>query len=139
MKIFCIGFNKTGTTSLQTLFNKENLISPIEHQGFEQLLTPYISGDYSSCIDFIKNNYNSSNFFQDIPFSFPYFYKELYKEYPNAHYILSIRNNSEEWYSSLMRYYKLRFKNFSTPLFPTTPNEHYVYQVLTKGLGCSLK
>jgi len=138
MKIFCIGFNKTGTTSLQKLFNKENLLSPLDYYTFEQWLDYYISKKYSICIDLIKKRYNSYNFFQDIPFSFPHFYKELYKEYPNAYYILSVRNNSEEWYSSLMRYYKLRIKNFNTSLFPTTPNEHYIYKYLTKVLGAPL-
>ena len=52
-----------------------------------------------------------SNIFQDIPFSLPNFYKELYKEFPEAYYILTVRDSSEVWYNSLDRFYKKSFPN----------------------------
>ena len=47
MKIFCIGFNKTGTTSLQDLLHSEGLNSG-DQQIFEYNLNSYRFGNYST-------------------------------------------------------------------------------------------
>ena len=108
MKIFCIGFNKTGTTSLQRLLLDEGFIDS-RQEHFEQNLDSYVLKNYSTYTGIIKTCYSTSNIFQDIPFSLPNFYKELYKEFPEAYYILTVRDSSEVWYNSLDRFYKKSF------------------------------
>jgi hypothetical protein len=132
-KIFCIGFNKTGTTSLSDLFLTEGFkVAP--QRPFELLLDEYLNKEYFKITDLIKKEYYDYRFFQDVPFSFPDFYKHLYKEFPKSIFILSVRNSSEEWYNSLIRFHSALIK-----LIIPTANLNdiknintWVYTVMTK-------
>lgn len=56
MKVFCIGFNKTGTTSLSKIFSNNNfLVAP--QLPFECNTDSYIYGYPSTIIEMIKNDY----------------------------------------------------------------------------------
>lgn len=135
MRIFCIGFNKTGTTSLQNLFLNEGFVDS-NQSHFEQNLDSYVSKNPSTFINIIKTYYPTSNIFQDIPFSLPNFYKELYKTFPDAYYILTVRDNSEVWYNSLFNFHKKSFPNrFSTPQEIEYVRKGFIYDFLTEGLG----
>jgi hypothetical protein len=122
MKIFCIGYNKTGTTSL-TEFFKQNEYSIAPQIPFEYNLNSYFSKNHSTFVDMIKQDYNENTFFQDVPFSLPNFYKVLDTEFENAKFILTVRNDENQWYESLIRYHKQKFKNLYNP-----HNIMYVYQ-----------
>lgn len=114
MKIFCIGYNKTGTTSLSKIFENNNfLVAP--QQPFEYNLESFFYGNYSTYINMIKNDYYDCNLFQDVPFSLPNFYKELDAEFKNSKFILTIRDSEEVWYNSLINFYKKIFINFNQP------------------------
>ena len=131
MKIFCIGFNKTGTTSLQNLLIKEGFIDS-NQSHFEQNLDSYIFKNPSTLIEIIKTYYPLSNIFQDVPFSLPNFYKELYKEFPDAYYILTVRDSSEVWYNSLFNFYKKVFPNrFFKPKEIEYIRKGWLYSYLT--------
>ena len=131
MKIFCIGFNKTGTTSLSSLFEDEGYkVAP--QVPFEMGVN--FNGDNTSLLKALSQ-YDSYEFFQDVPFSFPKVYEFLYKKYPNAKYILSVRSNPNEWYESLIRYHKMNFKNFNNPVNITYIEEGWIYNLLTKIYG----
>jgi len=124
MKIFCIGYNKTGTTSLTHLMNKNNLpTAPL--RPFECNLDSLIYGNFNVIVEMIKNEYNDYVFFQDAPFCFPNLYKELDKEFRDAKFILSVRDNEDEWYNSLIRFYK---KFFSEEDFKNPKKNRYVYE-----------
>jgi hypothetical protein len=70
-KIFCIGANKTGTTSLKQAFI--NLGFTVgDQRTAELMLRSYIQGDYSGLIDYCQ----TAQVFQDIPFSWPEIYKQ---------------------------------------------------------------
>ena len=99
MKIFCIGYNKTGTTSLWSLM-KNNNISVAECSGFESNVESYFNGNYDVFMDLINKNTSDPIFFQDVPFSFPFIYKTLDKTYPGSKFILTVRDNENEWYGS---------------------------------------
>lgn len=114
MKIFCIGFNKTGTTSLSALLSK-NGISVAPQIPFESNLESYFCGNYSTFISMIKNDYKDIAFFQDVPFSLPHLYKTLDAEFPDSKFILTVRGNEDEWYNSLIRFYKKTFSDFANP------------------------
>ena len=74
-KVFCIGENKTGTTSLFHTFT--HLKYKIGQQRpAELLLDDYLNGNHEPIINYC----NSAEFFQDIPFSKPKTY-EFWKKH----------------------------------------------------------
>ena len=135
MKIFCIGYNKTGTTSLSRIMSNNN-ISVAPQTPFEYNLESYFYGNYDTFTNMIKEDYYDITFFQDVPFSLPNMYKFLDKEFPNSKFILTVRDNEDEWYDSLIRFYKKCFINFQNPY----KIDGYIYKgilfkVLTKVWG----
>lgn len=111
-KIFCIGRNKTGTTSLQRAF--EDLGYPIGNQRKAEILTGYhyFEGNFQPIINYCK----TAQVFQDVPFSYPETYKHLDKAYPGSKFILSVRDNPEQWYQSITRFHAKKFgKNARIP------------------------
>lgn len=114
MKVFCIGYNKTGTTSLSKIFENNNF-SVAPQIPFEYNLESYFYGNYSTYINMIKNDYYDYSVFQDVPFSLPNFYEELDTEFKNSKFILTIRDTEHDWYDSLIRFYKKNFFNFNQP------------------------
>jgi Sulfotransferase domain len=99
-KIFLIGFNKTGTTSIEAALKDLGFIMGDQEKG-ELLLHSIAKGNYNGLAELIS--YGEA--FQDVPFSLPNMYKRLHKEYPNARFILSTRNSKEEWYNSITKYH----------------------------------
>ena len=132
MKVFCIGFNKTGTTSLSKIFeNNKFLVAP--QPPFEYNLESYFYGNYSTFIEMIKNDYYNYTLFQDVPFSFPNMYKILDENFPNSKFILTIRDNEDEWYKSLIRFHKKSFSWFNQPeKIHSYVYKGMLYKVLTK-------
>lgn len=110
-KIFCIGYNKTGTCSLSELFNVEGYAAAPQ-RNFEVEVDNYLAKEPKEEILYIHNIINLINitfkdytFFQDVPFSLPNFYRYLCDSLPDAKFILSTRNNAEDWYNSLLGFY----------------------------------
>lgn len=105
-KIFVIGFNKTGTTSLY--FTLKELGFNMGNQKVAEVMTYYMfkNNDFSE----LKPYCQTAEAFQDVPFSFPNIYKKLYILYPNAKFILTIRDSAEQWYLSLMNFHKSRYQ-----------------------------
>jgi hypothetical protein len=130
MKIFCIGYNKTGTTSLERLMNNNN-INSAPQKPFECNMESYFYKNYSTFVNMIKDDYHKYDFFQDIPFSLPNFYKVLDEEFDDAKFILTVRDNEDEWYDSLIRFYKKVFVNFDTPKKISYTYEGLIYKILT--------
>lgn len=98
-KIFCIGRNKTGTTSLEKA--AKDLGLKVGSQYDAELLFPfYIKRDFAPIIKYCK----SAQFFQDVPFSLPYTYQILDYAFPESKFILTLRNSDEEWYNSLINF-----------------------------------
>ncbi len=134
MKIFCIGFNKTGTTSLESLLDTNGLRAapqPI----FERNILTYFNQTPEAYINLIKHFSKSYQFYQDIPFSLPNFYKILDKEFPNSKFILTIRDNEDEWYDSLIRFYKQSFPSFTSPQQIEYILPGVIYKILTECWG----
>ena len=123
MKVFCIGRNKTGTTSLAKIFRKIGLkVAP--QYDFELLVNDWYSGDYSKIIKKVKKKGNA---FQDIPFSLPDTYKILDKEFPKSKFILTVRDSPEVWYKSLTKFHSKLFGNGKIPTKEDLQNAEYIY------------
>ncbi|MBR9776534.1 MAG: hypothetical protein GYB55_16545 [Cytophagales bacterium] len=121
-KIFCIGFNKTGTTSLKSLFTDLGFIIGEQRIG-ELLINELPKGEYRGLINYIK----TAQFFQDYPFSAPGIFKVLDKLYPDARFILTERNSPEEWYHSLLRFHSQQFNEGKFPTIKSLKESKYVY------------
>jgi len=99
-KVFCIGMNKTGTTSI------EHFLIDIGYKMAPQLLSEkfirdWYNRDFGKIIKFAKK-YEG---FQDRPWNLPYFYVLLDHYFPGSKFILTIRDDSKEWFDSYVRYH----------------------------------
>lgn len=100
-KIFCIGHNKTGTTSLQTVLNDFGFAIGFQGES-EIIMTDWIGRDFRRIIELCK----TADAFQDVPFSLDYTYQIMDHAFPGSKFILTVRNNADEWYDSLVRFYR---------------------------------
>lgn len=99
-KIFCIGQNKTGTTTIETVLKGFDYQLGNQVQG-EWLLDAWYTRDFKSIIKFCK----TAEAFQDVPFSLPYTFEHLDVAFPNAKFILTERDSAEQWYQSLTKFH----------------------------------
>lgn len=98
-KVFCIGRNKTGTTSLQTFFSTAGFRVAPQWQGERLIHQSSFSPD-----DNFWRWIDRYEVFQDAPFSWTWFLPLLISRYPDALYILSTRDE-EEWLESLINHH----------------------------------
>lgn len=99
-KVFCIGFSKTGTTSLAAFFKALGFTLGDEQAG-TLLLHDWALRRFDPIVALAR----SAQVFQNVPFSLPFTFVALDKEFPGAKFILSVRRNADEWYGSLIRYF----------------------------------
>lgn len=95
-KVFIIGFQKTGTTSLEHALEHLNYRV---HGGDKNLMN---FEDKEALKSYIQKTLKTWDAVQDMPW--PLFYKELYELYPDAKYILTIRD-SKKWIRSVVTYF----------------------------------
>ena len=103
-KIFCIGNNKTGTTSLQQFFNDHGY-NVSSQRAFEKMADDYINRNWKPIIKLCKKH----QVFQDVPFSNKFTYIVLHQAFPDAKFILSVRDSSEQWYNSISKFHAKKF------------------------------
>lgn len=109
-KIFCIGKNKTGTTTLQKTMHMHGIRTGNQVRG-ELLMEDYALRDFKKIIRYCR----SAQAFQDLPFSFPETYKHLDRAYPNSKFILTIRDSDTQWYNSLVKFHTQKFSSTNQP------------------------
>jgi hypothetical protein len=122
-KYFCIGRNKTGTTSLKVAFQELGFIVGNQRQA-ELLANDYFNGNFQPIISYC----NKAEVFQDVPFSWPDTYKILDKAYPNSKFILSVRDSSEQWYQSMINFQSKLFGKGTLPSLKDLKEVDYVYK-----------
>ena len=95
-KVFGIGFQKTGTTSL------ESALEALGYRvyGGDKNLMKY--DDRRALKDYISETLKNWDAVQDMPW--PLVYKELYELYPEAKFILTKRD-SASWIKSVVRHF----------------------------------
>jgi len=122
-KVFCIGFNKTGTTSVRVAF--EQLGYRVGNQAVaEAFITDWACRDFSRIIDYC----NTADAFQDIPFSLPDTYQSLDAAFPGSKFVLTVRTNSEMWYRSLTTFHAKVFGGGKIPTEDDLARATYIYQ-----------
>ncbi|MCZ2126842.1 MAG: hypothetical protein LC099_03600 [Anaerolineales bacterium] len=109
-KIFCIGGNKTGTTSIGSFFRTNGYKVGNQHAA-EMLIDDWAKRDFSKLIEYCR----SAEVFQDIPFSLPDTYRALDEAFPNSKFILTIRSSAEEWYNSVVTFHSKITRSATKP------------------------
>lgn len=109
-KVFCIGLNKTGTTSIKKAWQDLGLIVGNQAEA-RNLLEPWIQRDFAPIIEYCK----SAQAFQDSPFSFPYTYVALDLAFPGSKFILTVRNDAEQWYNSITKFHGNKWAGGNIP------------------------
>lgn len=102
-KIFCIGRNKTGTTSMGKALQDLGYKLGDQAKG-ELLLRDYSKANWNPIVQFCK----TAEAFQDVPFSSPFTWLILHHYYPNSKFILTLRDE-EEWYKSITTFHAKLF------------------------------
>jgi hypothetical protein len=122
-KIFCIGENKTGTTSL-TKFFTDHGYKVGDQRTAELLFDDYLKRNWKPILHYCK----SAQVFQDVPFSNDYLYVMLHHCFPNAKFILSERDPGI-WYNSITKFHaKLFGKDGRIPTKEDLQSGGYIYK-----------
>lgn len=98
-KVFCIGYNKTGTTTLEKVLIDIGYRMPNQAKQEKLVVEKLFRGDYKPLFDLCKE-YDA---FQGMPFSQGITYAILDAMFPGSKFILTIRD-SEVWFESLVRF-----------------------------------
>ena len=105
MKLFIIGFNKTGTTSLHAFFEKNNISSIHYDKG---RIARNIKNNYNTNRPLLKDYPNYLVFsdmedYRKLNYAHMDYFKELYYQYPDSKFILNTRN-IDNWIKSRNRH-----------------------------------
>lgn len=103
-KIFCIGCNKTGTTSLQRALTELGVIVG-EQWIAERLIHDWGRRDFRRLFRYC----HTAQAFRDVPFSWPFTFQALDQRFPRSKFIITVRDTPEQWYDSLMSFYAALF------------------------------
>ena len=100
-KIFVIGSNKTGTTSLTKSLNMlgYNVCPEYCYSPNSNILRNFQLGNYEKLF-YLVNQYDA---FEDRPWNHTDFYKLLDNKYPNSKFILTIRD-TDKWVNSVKKW-----------------------------------
>ena len=121
-KIFCIGVNKTGTTSLSKTF-KDWHFKVGDQREAELIALDHYTNDVSKIIQYC----NTAEVFQDVPFSLPNSYIYLDKAFPKSKFILTVRDTKDQWYNSCLNFHsKLFGDGVKTPNWNDIEKFNYV-------------
>lgn len=112
-KVFVIGFNKTGTTSIKKVLQWSGL--KVGRQEVAEMLALDWPGGST---DRIIRYCHTADAFQDLPFSKPGLFRALDQAFPRSKFILSVRDSPEQWYKSLVNFHTKRFASDKSR-FPT--------------------
>ena len=98
-KIFCISFQKTGTTSVGKFFMDHNYrvaTYPVSKRNGWSL--KWFKGDYENI--FNSQDFKTRQVFEDNPWWYQDFYKLLFHRFPKSNFILFERD-ADRWFDSL--------------------------------------
>lgn len=104
-KVFCVGRNKTGTTSLAAAL-RELGYRVGEQRPAELLMEDWGRRDFRRLVAYC----HSADAFQDVPFSHDYTFQAMDAAFPGSKFILTVRSSAEEWFQSRVRFDMKRLK-----------------------------
>jgi hypothetical protein len=98
-KIFIVGCNKTGTSSIEAALISLGYKSGDQFKA-ELLMEDWARRDFSSLIKLCRK----ADVFQDVPFSMDHTYPVMDHVFPCSKFILTVRENSDVWFESTTRF-----------------------------------
>jgi hypothetical protein len=104
-KVFCVGRNKTGTTSLGAALKSLGYRVGNQQEG-ELLIEDWARRDFRSLIAYCCK----ADAFQDSPFSRDFTFQSMDQAFPGSKFILTVRDSDEQWYASLIRFHNMRLR-----------------------------
>ncbi len=122
-KIFCIGRNKTGTTSVAAALREAGIIVA-QQEPAARLVQDWARRDFRRLIRFCR----TAQAFQDFPFSLPYTFQALDAHFPESKFILTVRDSPEQWYSSLTNSHAKLFGHGRIPTHEDLADAEYIYK-----------
>lgn len=130
-KVFVVGKNKTGTTTLQRVLKVMGY--RLGDQARAEILyhNHYFNGEFEPIIAYCRE----AEAFQDVPFSSPGTFAVLDEAFPESRFILSVRRSAEEWYESLLRFHG---RHFGTDGRPPTADQLKKATYRTEGFMANL-
>lgn len=103
-KIFCISFQRTGTTSVGHFFKDFGYkVAGYDKERSTKWSARRFIGDYDSI--FNSKDFKSHQVFEDNPWFEEDFYKILYHKFPKAKFIL-ITRDADKWFDSMLSHSK---------------------------------
>lgn len=100
-KIFCVGRNKTGTTSLAHALRGLGFSMGYQPRG-EMLRKDWHQRDLRRISQLVE----TADAFQDVPFSLPGICASMDTLFPGSRFILTVRDDADQWYRSLTEFHK---------------------------------
>lgn len=126
-KIFVVGRNKTGTTSLAAALELLGYHVGLQRPA-ELLMEDWSRRDFRKLIAYC----HTADAFQDVPFSHDYTFQAMDLAFPGSKFILFIRDDENQWYKSVVRFHSKRFQQrngeFRTPDWEEIGQDSYVYK-----------
>lgn len=99
-KIFCISFQRTGTTSVGNFFTEHGFrVARYNRTRSTRWSMKRFMGDYKGIFNTLE--FRSHQVFEDNPWFADDFYKYLYHRFPNAKFILFTRD-TDKWFDSMV-------------------------------------
>lgn len=114
-KVFIIGYNKTGTTSLKRLFQDWGFKVGSEAVGHILTEEWLLHKRTDRILKFVA----MAQVFQDKPFSTDGLYKVLDQAFPDALFILTVREDEDVWYNSWLQHHIDRYNTREDGSLPT--------------------
>lgn len=122
-KVFCIGRNKTGTTSMAKAFSELGLIVGVQWLA-ERLLYDWARRDFRRLFLYCY----TAQAFQDAPFSLPFTFQALDQRFPGSRFILTVRDSPEQWYESFTSFHAALYGHGRIPTLDDLRAATYHYQ-----------
>jgi len=119
-KVFCIGLNKTGTTSMELILKDFGYILGDQAEA-EHLMDDWAIRDFRRIVKYCE----TADAFQDLPFSVDFTYQALDYAFQGSKFILTVRNNADEWYQSMIRFHSKIMETSGLPTIDDLKNFSY--------------
>jgi tetratricopeptide (TPR) repeat protein len=122
-KIFCVGRNKTGTTSTEVALRSFGLRLGLQARG-EALKGDWARRDFTRIVDLCR----TADAFQDVPFSGNFTFQAVDMHFPGSKFILTVRDDADQWYESLVRFHTKIVNKGRVPTADDLRNFEYRYK-----------
>ena len=100
-KVFCVGLNKTGTTTWTEAMTDLGYVVGSETAAI-RFYDDWKHRDFSRIIEYCRTDGQA---FQDFPFSLPGTYRAMDRAFPGSKFVLTVRDSAEQWYDSLIKFH----------------------------------